>query len=223
MHDCRKTKDDLIDLVFNELEGAEEMGLLEEIEACRFCRAEYQSMQETLNGFNQAALALIPSGEFWTEHHARLEEQMEKFSGATQKSSSPFWQRAFRTSFTIPAPIGIAAALLLAATSVLAIRSFIFRPEVKATTTEASAVKVQYVEVPVEKRVVEERVLTRTVYVNKRSRTNGPNAPALQDLPGMTAQNKDERTNAPRTTLNGFQPPSDVKLTVIKGSFNDEK
>jgi anti-sigma factor RsiW len=222
MHDCRKTKEDLLDLVFNEVDAETELRLLEELEACGDCHTEYGSMQEALSSFDEAVHALVPAGEFWANHHARIEESLEQMSGASRVL--PFWRRTLGASFRIPAHVGIAAALLLAATSVMAIRSFIFRPELKTVTREAAAATVQYVEVPVEKRVVEERVVTRTVYVTKPARQNNQNTPSLQDLPGMTAQKtRDENINAPRATLNGFQPPSDVKLTVIKGSFNDEK
>ncbi|HEY0320496.1 MAG TPA: hypothetical protein VGC66_05940 [Pyrinomonadaceae bacterium] len=222
MHDCRKTKEALIDLVFNEMDAEGELHILEEMEACRGCRAEYHSMQEALSNFDEAAPAMLPAPEFWAEHHARIEERLSQSAGANL--SIPFWRRAFRTSFSVPVPAAIAAALLLAATSVMAVRSFIFTGELKRTAAEATAATVQIVEVPVEKRVVEERVVTRTVYVNKRAGRERQNTPSLQTLPDMTASKaRDEGTNAPRATLNGFQPPSDVKLTVIKGSFNDDK
>lgn len=223
MHDCRKTKEDLIDLVFNEMEAEEELRLLEEIEACRDCRAEYHSMREALGAFDEAAPAMLPAGEFWIEHHARLEEYLDKADAPHGSNGVAFWRRPLRASFSVPVPVAVAAAILLAATSVLAIRSLIFRPEINRAQQEAAATKIQYVEVPVEKRVVEERVVTRTVYVTKRAGRNSQPAPSLQDIPGMTARNKDESIKAPPATLNGFQPPADVKLTVIKGSLNDEK
>jgi anti-sigma factor RsiW len=223
MHDCRKTKEDLLDLVFNEVDAEEELRLLEELEACRACRTEYRSMREALNGFDEAAPALLPTGEFWAQHHARIEERLEQ-TQASRARVLPFWRRALSTSFRIPAPIGIAAAILLVATSLMAIRSFIFKPELKGATSEAAAARVQFVEVPVEKRVVEERVVTRTVYVTKPARQNNQSAPMLKDLPGMTANNREEKDiNASRATLSGFQPPSDVKMTVIRGSLDDEK
>ncbi|HKS30184.1 MAG TPA: hypothetical protein VJS44_20335 [Pyrinomonadaceae bacterium] len=223
MHDCRKTKEDLIDLLFNELGAEDELRLLEEIEQCRTCRAEHYSMREALGAFDEAAPAMLPTGEFWTQHHARLQERLG--DGAREAASVlPFWRRALRTSFSIPVPVAVAAAILFAATSVLAIRSFIFRPELKGTTeANAAAPQIRYVEVPVEKRVVEERVVTRTVYVNKRARQAEKTAPSLQDIPGMTARKEDESSSATRASLSGFQPPTDVKLTVIKGSLTDDK
>lgn len=225
MHDCRKTKEDLIDLVFNEAEATRELHILEEMEACRACRAEYRSMMEALDNFDEATQALIPAGEFWNEYRTRLEERLDEVAGTRVHSVVPFWRRTARTSFSVPVPVAVAAALLLMATSVLAIRSFIIKPTARPTASDAAA-KVQVVEVPVVQRVVEEKVVTRTVYVTKRvQQTSATAAPSAQTLPDMTANNsKSEGLNqGARSTLNGFQPPGDVKLTVIKGSYSDDK
>jgi anti-sigma factor RsiW len=221
MHDCRKTKEELIDLAFNEVDADTELRLVEETEACAACRAEYQAIEEALAKFDEAAPSLLPASTFWAEHHARIESRIADFSGAS--NTVPFWRRALRTSFSIPVPVAVAAALLLAATSVMAVRSFIFKQDANPLRGQASEAKVQYVEVPVEKRVVEERVVTRTVYVTRKgAQQGGPTQPTIQDIPSMTAQNKDE-TKGTRTTLNGFQPSTDVKLTFIRGSLNDGK
>lgn len=227
MHDCRKMKEDLIDLVFNEVEAERELRILEEMEACRDCRAEYRSMNEALQNFDCAAPALVPTGEFWDAYHASLEKRVDA-AGAHEKKVVPFWRRTFQTSFSIPVPVAIAASLLFAVTSVMAIRSFMIEPKLQPKASTPAA-QVRFVEVPVEKRVVEEKIVTRTVYVTRRAagagagRSNQP-PPSPQDLQGMTAQkSKDDTGNAVRPTLNGFQPPQDVRLTVIKGSFKDEK
>lgn len=223
MHDCLKTKEDLIDLVFNEVDAARELRILEELEACRACRHEYRSMTEALGKFDEAATALLPAVEFWADYHAGLEARLDAAVGA-RKTSTPFWRRTLQTSFSVPVPVAIAAALLFAAVSALAVRAYISQPKLRPAMSAASAA-VQYIEVPVEKRVVEERVVTRTIYLTKRaaSRSN-QNAPTVEDLQNMTAKKaKDETINPARSTLNGFQPPSDVRLTVIKGSFKDEK
>lgn len=224
MHDCRKTKEDLIDLVFNEVDTTRELLILEETESCRACRDEYRLMQEALGSFDEAAHALMPTGDFWSEYHAKLEERLNEVTGSSARVI-PFWRRAFQTSFSIPVPVAAAAALLLVATSVLAIRSFALAPKLQPTSgTSAVVVETRVVEVPVEKLVVEEKIVTRTVYVTRRQRQGNQPAPSVRDLPGITAKNrKDATVNPPSASLNGFQPPSDVKLTVIKGSFKDEK
>jgi hypothetical protein len=82
MHDCRKTKEELIDLVFNEMAAESELRLLEELEACRDCLMEYHSMREALGAFDEAVPAMLPAGEFWVEHHARLEQRLDGAASA---------------------------------------------------------------------------------------------------------------------------------------------
>jgi hypothetical protein len=225
MHDCRKMKEELVDLVFNEVDPERELLILEESERCRACREEYSSMCEALNGFDEAAYALMPREEFWTEYHSKLEARLDEAARA-HTVVVPFWRRALRTSFHVPVPVAVAAALLLAVTSVMAIRSFISQSGPRPTAGEQTAATAQQqprvVEVPVVERVVEEKIVTRTVYVTKRPRTANQAVPSVQGLQDITAKNLKE-TNTSGITLNGFQPPSDVKLTVIKGSFKDEK
>jgi hypothetical protein len=223
MHDCRKIKEEMVDLVFNEVDPERELSILEETEGCRVCREEYNSMQEALSSFDEAAYALIPEGEFWTGYHSKLEARLDEAERA-HMVVIPFWRRALRTSFRVPVPVAAAAALLLAATSMLAVRSFISQPKPRPLMSEQAAAPPQtrVVEVPVVQRVVEEKIVTRTVYVTKQTRTLNQTAPSVQDLQDITAKNSKE-ANPARSTLNGFQPPSDVKMTVIKGSFKDEK
>ncbi len=225
MHDCRKTKEELVDLVFNEAEAERELRLLEEAESCRVCCEEYRLMREALGSFDEAAHAMTPAGDFWAGYSRRLEERIDEVA-PTPSHALPFWRSILKTSFYIPAPVAAAAVLLLAATSILAVRSFMQSSNAPAQAgSKAAAAEVRIVEVPVEKRVVEERVITRTVYVTRPARGSGKeSAPSVQDLPDITAKNtKDSTVNPARETLNGFQPPADVKLTVIRGSYRDEK
>ncbi len=223
MHDCRKMKEEMVDLVFNEVDAERELQVLEETEGCRVCREEYSSMCEALTSFDEAAYALTPGEEFWTEYHSKLEARLDEAARA-DAVVIPFWRRAFQSSFRVPVPVAAAAAILLAATSLLAMRSFLSQPKLETGTNEptAAAEQVRVVEVPVEKRVVEEKIVTRTVYVQKRLRAVNQAAPSVQNLEDITAKNSKE-TNPARSTLNGFLPPSDVNMTVIKGSFKDEK
>jgi anti-sigma factor RsiW len=225
MHDCLKTKEDLIDLVFGEATAEVELRMLEGVEACRTCRAEYRSMKEALAGFDEAAAAAAPADNFWTDYHASLEERLKTIAGA-DNNVIPFWRRALSASFRVPAPLAAAAAILFVALSVLAVRSLMTPAVINQRTNEATAAagEVRFVEVPVEKRVVEEKVVTRTVYVARpAARVGNQPAPSVRDLQEMTARQSKDESNPVRSSLNGFQPPGDVKLTVIKGSFDDEK
>ena len=55
MHDCVKTSEQLIDLVFAELGSEARRRMLAEMAGCQHCLAQYQSMTETLRVFDQAA------------------------------------------------------------------------------------------------------------------------------------------------------------------------
>ncbi|HMY76252.1 MAG TPA: hypothetical protein PLQ88_30825, partial [Blastocatellia bacterium] len=72
MHDCRKTKKKLVDLVFGELESGEQQIALAEVRSCAACAAEYQAMLTTLRAFDQAADAAMPEESYWAGYEARL-------------------------------------------------------------------------------------------------------------------------------------------------------
>ena len=228
MHDCHKTKEDLIDLVFNEMEAESELRVLEELERCAVCRHELRSMREALQAFDETAPAALPQGpEYWLEYRATLDEKLSREINASHTARVlPFWRRAFTTSFNVPVPAAIAATLLLAVTSLLAVRS-LMSPASARPSTQASAVEqIQIIEKPVEKIVYVDRIVPRTVYVPRREReatTRRPLVPSIQNIPDMTAQTQKGEANPSGATLNGFQPTSDVKLKVIKGSYKDEK
>ena len=48
MHDCRKTKKNLVNLVFGELEAELRQGALADVRSCAACSEEYHSMMATL-------------------------------------------------------------------------------------------------------------------------------------------------------------------------------
>jgi hypothetical protein len=70
------------------------------------------------------------------------------------------------------------------------------------------------VRVPVEVPVVQEKVVTRVVYRDRRSSSKNPRR-AINDAPT-------ESTFA-KSGLNGFKPTDEIKLTVIKGGAPYEK
>ena len=225
MHDCRKTREDLTDLVFNEADAARELQLLEELERCAGCRYEYRSMLDALKKFDEAAPAILPPDDYWTAYHASLTERLDH---AVHAHAPSVWRRLWTSSFSVPLPVAAAAALLIAATTLVAVRSLMFRTTPAPAPPVASSVTEREVIREVEKPVIVEKVVTRTVYIERpqtsSARERRPAVPSLQNTPDMTAQTrKGENAERERAALNGFQPPPDVKLTVIKGSYPDEK
>ena len=60
MHDCRKTEERLIDLIFDELTEDQYRQTLAEVESCEHCRAEYQAIEKTLSAFDEISASLMP-------------------------------------------------------------------------------------------------------------------------------------------------------------------
>jgi hypothetical protein len=104
MHDCRATQEELVDLVFDEMPGARKARLLAEVEACAACRAEYASLAETLNVFDQATEVALPQERYWPGYETRLRARLAEesrprarrwlaglFGGFEWPSFSPNW------------------------------------------------------------------------------------------------------------------------------------
>ena len=72
MHDCRHTEEEIVDLLFEEVEASRAARLLAEVEACHRCRAQYRSMAATLRAFDHASRAAEPDETFWEGHSERL-------------------------------------------------------------------------------------------------------------------------------------------------------
>src|SRR5215470_5528764 len=78
MHDCVKTRERIVDLVFNELDAEAKRRALVEIEGCRDCLAQYRSMTETLRVFDQAAESAMPDEGYWPGYEAGLRERLSR-------------------------------------------------------------------------------------------------------------------------------------------------
>jgi hypothetical protein len=132
-------------------------------------------------------------------------------------------RRALATTWRVPAPAVLAAALLVVCLSIFAL----VRPAPVAVESPAladSPVAVRTVEVP----AVRDRIVTRTVYVARGagSRATRP-ARAVRIEEARDAQRVrvvgDAQSGALALALAGFRPASDAKLRVIKGSYANDK
>lgn len=231
MHDCPATKARLIDLIFGEAADSER--LLAEVRSCAACAAEHRALSETLRAFDRAAGDARPDETFWPRHHARLAQRVGA-AAATRSSadddhsrapSSPplaWLRRALAARWSVPAPAALAALLLIACLSAFALRpSSVVAPLPQGNDPAPPAREpqpVRTIEVP----VVREKIVTRTVYVARRARKRA--GAATTDDARTLAGSPPAAVTAPRRdTLTGFQPAGDVKLRVIKGSFENER
>ncbi|MDQ3011714.1 MAG: hypothetical protein M3X11_13530 [Acidobacteriota bacterium] len=114
MHDCRKTKKNLVDLVFGEYKAGQQQEGLAEIRSCPSCSQEYQSMLATLRVFDQAADAVMPEESYWIGYEARLRTRLaEPVAPNRQERLAAL----FAWLLAKPAiPLALAAGLILIAT-----------------------------------------------------------------------------------------------------------
>ena len=243
MHNCRLARNSLVDLAMDEMASAEAEQLLSELNGCSFCREEFATLRNTWRVSGQALQSALPTEEFWPGYHARLKDKLSQHlhhevEQAQQRPlNSPRWLRIWSalviqtaslrsmgwklvtTSVRVPVPVALAL-MFLFGVSVLALagRNPI-RPGVPvpaAPPTQPPTVETRLVQVP----VIQERVVTRVVYVEKKSgRSTGPNPPDREYRFARAGSNASAET---AMSLVGFKPTDQVKLSIIKGN-HDEK
>lgn len=226
MHDCRQTQDNLIDLIFDEADAALTPRLLREVEACAACRAQYRSLTETLAICDEATAAAAPRETYWPQYHQALHRRLldaARDVPATSIENVPLWSRLFTARIRVPAPLAAAAVVLLVASSGLAL-TLMLRPVPEPVVLPApnmpqvSAPQIKFIEVP----VVQEKIVTQTIYVPRRGTDNMRRDAVRENLAGVGRQNT-AQPDAPaaqpaRANLSGFKPAGDVNLRIIKGS-----
>ncbi len=226
MHDCRQTRAQLTDLVFDELPPRASARLHAELTACAACRREYDALAALTRTYAHAAEATAPPAEFWPGYHARLAARLQQAErtdaphDATPRRAAWFssWlsslRRACTTAWRVPAPVALATLVALFALSAAALRPAPAPVVLAAPPQGESLSLVRTVEVP----VVQEKIITRTVYVTR--------APQLARA-GVTGRresgNASHEQAATRVALTGFKPAADVQLRIIKGSYTHEQ
>jgi hypothetical protein len=151
----------------------------------------------------------------------------------------PLWRRALAAELRVPLPVAACAALaLFASLFALGARGWTRDAPAEASKT-ASAPEVKVVEVP----VVEERVVTRTVYVEKKERAavriSPRQVPSREDARESLAQGAprdgreasagrpaEKESNAgyfTRVNMEDFQPADEVKIRIVSRGGTDER
>jgi hypothetical protein len=232
MHDCRTTRSRMVDLVFDELKADEKLRLMSELETCVECLGEYRSMNGTLLIFDAAIESTSHDEGYWQEQHERLRLRLHEAASSSKVISKaqhvPVWKRIFETRLRVPLPVAAAIILALLASIVMAL----LRPSV-ANVTLRPAPAIVLTEAPprtIEVPVFRERVVTRTVYVEKKSKEKGEArrpAPALRpDETALTASHAEKESGQgglfTRANLTDFQPPDELRIRIVKRSNEDE-
>ena len=220
MHDCQETKEQLLDLLFGETKRDERERALAEIERCSSCDAEYMSLASTLFVYDRATLGAQPGESFWRAHHERLREKLEAAQATASPvvetlRATPLWKRIFAAQFSMPAPLAAAALILLATTTLLALRA---PRSVTSVAPLQTIVETRTVEVI----VPQDRVVTKIVYVDRGVRATVLPTRQMARTTPLNPQMALVRPNAaanPPEALQGFKPAETVNLHIIKGSF----
>jgi len=137
---------------------------------------------------------------------------------------APFWKRFFTASIPVPAPLVAAAALLLLVAGGVAWAALKSSP-VQVVAQPAPPIntitKTEIVEVP----VVQERIVTRIIYVEKKAPQS-----LMAQLPSVSQPSEIKLAshvagdNAyTNVDLSGYQPVEEMKVRIIKGSAANEQ
>ncbi len=204
MHNCTETKERFVELVLD--------GRSADVNDCAECRAEFEALNMTLRMTSRASETAAPAESYWSGYHARLRQKLatapNPSHAETQRRKEklgPLFETmrlCVRTTVRVPLPLAFAVIITCLALGVFAIR----RAEPPVAQPPL------LVRVPVEVPVVQEKVVTRVVYRDRRS--SFKNSRRAIDDP------RAEKTFA---SLNGFKPTDEIKLTVIKGGTPYEK
>ena len=209
MHNCKATKARITEIA---LDGEAKPGeaLAQELRGCTECREEFAALKQTLRMTDRSLTSAMPAETFWPGYHARLREKIDaSTSQSTVHIVSPHskFRRLFTGVVPVPVPVGLALMIAFGALLVFAIRA-----QQKTPTVPLAA---SVVRVPVEVPVIQEKIVTRIVYREPRVKQSRPRV--NQSL-ASTKKNEPEVTS-----LVGFKPLDEVRLTVIKGGDQDEK
>jgi hypothetical protein len=118
MHDCVRTRELLVDLVFNELETEAGRRALLELKGCSDCLEQYRSMTEALRVFDQATEAAMPGENYWPGYETRLRERLRSDHQSWRRPAWIQWLADWISGFgsltasPLPGAVGLTLVLL---------------------------------------------------------------------------------------------------------------
>lgn len=228
MHNCKATRTRLIEQAMEKPPCDQSEPWPADLEGCPTCLEDFASVGSLLRVVDQAMESAQPAESFWTGYEARLRQALERDSGSSD-SSFALWlksktgalirlQNLFTAYVRVPVPVAAVVIALFGLSVVLAMHSRLQSTGLIPATT---SVVTKTVEVP----VIHERLVTRVVYREKSRR--GPQDGTTQVEGKRSAANATNRRNAAientPASLVGFKPANEAKLTIIKGSYRDER
>jgi hypothetical protein len=223
MHNCTETKERLLELVLDG-RSAETSADAAELNGCAECRAEFDALNMTLRMTSRASETGAPAESYWSGYHARLREKLATTPNPShaepqrrKEKLGPLFETmrlCVRSSVPVPVPLAIAVAVIFLIFGIFALRP----------AKQLASQPPMIVHVPVEVPVVQEKVVARVVYRNRRSSSKNSRR-AINDARAEStfAKSRTSSTDEIPASLNGFKPTDEIKLTVIKGGSPYEK
>src|SRR6185503_17476319 len=172
MHNCKETREQLTELLLDGDGRAERV-----LDQCEECRAEFESLAATLRMTARVRETGMPAESYWTGYHAQLRQRLtDAREGFHAKAQRPRYAMAQREELKpglgfvfaslrqplrlcvktflrpVPLPLGVAVLAIGLVLALFAIRT--------AQQPQAPVV----VQMPVEVRTVQEKVVTQVVY-----------------------------------------------------------
>jgi hypothetical protein len=230
MHNCKLTRNNFIDLSLDELPPARTTQLLAELNDCPLCREEYAALRSTLHLSNQALKSSLREEEFWTGYRASLNaklllSQAQRTNNGIEHSPTnpaptpvilPLWLLAKRSATaTVRVPVSAALALLLLFGVFFVVRSR--GPVNVPSPAPLPIIETRTINVP----VIQERVVTRVVYIEKKgrsSRRGTSQSEGTTDLSDSVARARSDAAAGAAVGLVGFKPTDQIKLTITRGT-----
>jgi len=235
MHNCKETRELFTELLLDGIDFRSDQAISVELSRCSECRAEFETLSATLRMTSRVSELATPAEDYWPAYHAKLRQRLvdaqtpttsraqaqrhkEKlgplFEPLRPGAGNSLFVRFLKTTLPVPLPLGIA--LVVAAALLIPFAIHAARVQPSNTTT--------IVRVPVEVPVVQEKIVTRVVYRDRQPvvRTTKRATDAAR-AETTFAKSQRTRTEAMPTSLVGFKPSDEVKLTVIKGGVPNEK
>lgn len=209
MHNCKETKEEITELLLDGVEQAPDEALSVELRRCAECRAEFDALKATLritSRFSETAAA--PPESYWIGYHERLRKKL------TQRESRAEARTFLLRSISVPVPLGIAVLAVCITLGFFAIRG--------ARREVVRPLNTTVVRVPVEVPVVQEKIVTRVVYRERRSKSSPQIFTRARADSTFAKSEKSQKEDVP-ASLTGFKPTDEIKLTVIKGGSSNEK
>ena len=195
MHNCRLAKNRLLDLTLDEVAPAEAKQLLEELDDCPACREEYATLRNTLRVSVQALQSALPSEDFWPGYHARLQVKLTRDLPAVQPVRLSLSSRVWpELRKMATTSVRVPVPVALAMMLLVVIFFFALRSRGQANLTSS----------------------TPRGAANQLDRVNLNAANSI-------ARAGSDASGKPAMSLVGFKPTDQLKLTIIKGSYQNEK